>query len=334
MVKYNHGIASETSGAVDEVIKRYVGGLEESVSYLPLRRLRHLRLRDLSVRLGYEIAGGGSWQEVVPVCAAYELENCSSYVINWIFDEKGGAKTRKDVNNLIISGMQLRELAEKVLRDYGLEEIIPSINEIQEAGYRGQYADINLLKVERLEEFTDVKNFMREYEQRCRNLSGVFHGHCLLSGSKLSGNETPILYEIGSMFGEGLQASNDIGDFALPENDLSVLEKPYNDQFSDLKQGKLTLPVYFLLTKTSGEIRKMIRRSIGKDLTPIEREIMIDHFRTTGVFEKCLAHLKEKRKRAKTRLYEGFERSPPRDRISEMLSAITHNKFLNHLKSP
>ncbi|MFH1425671.1 MAG: hypothetical protein ABIG28_03015 [archaeon] len=333
MVRQNHGIAEETSEAVDQVIGKYVADFDESISELPRRRMGHPRLRDLSIRLGYALAGGEDWREVIPVCVAYELENCSSYLINWIFDEKGGEKTKLESDNLITAGMLLRELADVVLRDNGFGDLTPSINEIQVNGYKGQFADNNRLKVENLEEFCSYEDYLREYEQRCEDLSGYFYGHCLLSGSRVAGNEKPVLFGIGKTFGAGLQASNDVGDFALPNSYLDLVEKPYSDQFSDLRQGKLTLPVYLLLTKTDEETGAIVRDCVGKDLSLEKCGEIVEVFRATGGLDDSIAYLREKRKLAKKKLYDNFDRSEARDRIGEMFSAITSNKFLAHLKN-
>src|SRR3989344_8560698 len=130
-----HKLEKQTSKEVDKIIEKYTDGIDPIVSFLPKKRIGHPRLRDFSIRLGYELANGKNWKDIIPVCAAYELENCSSYVINWIFDEKGGIKTKQEINNLIVAGMQLRELAECILRDFHLQEIISTINDIQRAGY-------------------------------------------------------------------------------------------------------------------------------------------------------------------------------------------------------
>lgn len=59
-----------------------------------------------------------------------------------------------------------------------------------------------------------------------------------------------LLYEMGAIYGAATQAANDFGDFALPVQRLSKLEKPYQDQFLDFINGKLTLAVYLMIPKT------------------------------------------------------------------------------------
>jgi len=324
----------ETSSAVDTLIKRYIADLEDTTAQLPAKRIGHPRLRDMSTRLGYELQGGRNWSEIVPIAAAFEFENCSSYVINWIFDEKGGKKSKEEVNNLIVAGMRLRELADKVLRDSNLEKLVSCIHDINFNGYDGQFRDLNMLKVQNMNRYPTDEEFFKAYEERCRLLSGIFHGHCLSSGSHILGAPSQKLYAIGERFGRALQASNDIGDFAIPSKGQETLEKPYNDQFSDFKQGKLTLPTYLLLTRASDDDRKTLESKIGKEeITPSDAQEILDIMSKTRSLKYCLNYLKTKNEEAKRMLYESFPKSPARNLVAQMLTTIVSNKFIYALKS-
>lgn len=328
-----HAISRETSNEVDHVIRRYISDSDPATAELPTKRLGRPRLRDVSIRLGYEVSGGKNWREVVPLCAAFELENCSSYVINWIFDQKGGPKSRQEVNNLIIAGMQLRELSQLVLIDNKLEHLAFTINDIQRDGYRGQYTDLNTLIAENVRDFPSLESFLQAYDERCKNLSGVFHGYCLQSGSVLANNLQPTLYTCGVLFGSGLQASNDLGDFTPPTEDAVVIEKPYSDQFSDLRQGKLTLPVYLLLTRGSEEDKRNIASKIGKiTFTESDCSDVVSRLFSTDSFDECYQRLLSKKKLAKRTLYNTFPRSDARDLIAQMFSSIVCNKFITNLR--
>ncbi len=317
-------VMKETSREADNLIEPCLGTVVEVARALPKSRLGKPRLRGMLVKLGYEIAGGNDWRKVAPLCASYELLNCSSYVINWIFDEKGGDKEKRDKDNLIIGGFQLRETAEKILRERGLEDVVESLSRINRAIYRGQDLDLNVLTLDNLSQFSSYGDFMAYYQRRCHWLSGEFYGQCLLNGSRISGNENQNLYDVGEILGSGLQVSNDLGDFALAERSVEVCEKPYKDQLSDLRQGKLTLPVYLLATRTG------ICESGLKGLPPDEA---IKLLHSTGTFQTCLDYLKHQRKRAKKALYEVFEKSDVRDLLATTLVIIHSNKFITNIKN-
>ncbi len=315
---------NQISAETDKILSPYVREVINEARTLPELRIGKPRLRDVIVRLGYEITGGKDLKSIAPVCASYELLNCSTYIINWIFDEKGGPKSKKEIDNLIIGGFQLRELSERALRENGLESLIESLSTINHTIYTGQDLDLNVLTLSKIDNFDSYEHFIQNYERRCSKLSGEFYGQCLFSGSVISGQENQDLYEIGSMLGTGGQASNDLGDFALPRKDLSVCEKPYKDQLSDLRQGKLTLPVYLLAKRSGIDKEKLV------NLSPEKIIGLLDHTRT---FEDCLDYLKKQQKKAKKKLYESFEKSVPRNLLATALAGILSNKFIVSIKN-
>ncbi|MFH1503153.1 MAG: polyprenyl synthetase family protein [Candidatus Diapherotrites archaeon] len=318
-------VMSETSSEVDKVTSPYLNKIVDIARVLPEARLGRPRLRDMLVRLGYEISGGNNWKDVIPVCASYEFLNCSSYVINWIFDEKGEEKSKGDKDNLIIGGFQLREIAEELLKQDGLEEIVGSLSTINKAIYNGQNLDLNILKLSDIEKFSSYEDFIKHYEMRCHGLSGEFYGQCLLNGSRASGNEDLKLYKIGKILGTGLQASNDLGDFALPKSSISVCEKPYKDQLSDLRQGKLTLPVYLLATKLKIDESKLRKMAPDKVLKLLH---------STGTFKECINYLRDQKRKARKELYNNFEKNGGRNLLASALVAISSNKFIISMKKP
>ncbi len=325
MIRNNYFRAMrQISAETDKILRPSIEGVINEARILPESRIGKPRLRDILVKLGYEITGGRNLNLITPVCASYELLNCSTYIINWIFDEKGGPRTKREIDNLIIGGFQLRELSQRILLENGLENLIESISSINRVIYHGQNLDLNVLTLDKIDNFGSYEDFIRIYEQRCHSLCGEFEGRCLFSGSVVSGKENRDLYEIGRMLGTGSQASNDFGDFALPRKDLFVCEKPYKDQLSDLRQGKLTLPVYLLATR-SGINKEKLVNSPPEEISEL--------LRSTRTFEDCLEYLKEQHKRTKKKLYESFEESATRDLLAETFLGISSNKFITSIRN-
>ncbi len=321
------------SRATDEVIAAYMAPLDAEVSHLPLKRHGHPRLRDLQVRCGYELAGGRDWARALPpLCAALEVLNCSTYVINWMLDEKAGYDSPAHKRGLVIAGFQLRETAQRILHDHGMHDFAPLLAEINHEIYVGQQMDIADLVVARLPEYTDGDRFMAAYRRRCRLLSGVFYGRCFYAGTAAAGAPDDGLFEMGARYGAATQAANDFGDFALPVRRLDKLEKPYQDQFSDFVNGKLTLAVYLMTTRGDDAQRARLAelRAEGvvdeADYRDILR-ILVE----TGAYADCKRYLKDEHKACKAMLY-AHPRSPARDTVAEILVRITSNKFLSQLR--
>ncbi|MDJ1184962.1 polyprenyl synthetase family protein [Roseofilum casamattae] len=324
-------VMTETSQATDELIAHYTEHLSEEVKYLPMKRYGHPRLRDLQIRSGYEINGGKNWKEILPVCASFEILNCSTYVINWFLDEKHGYDTVESKRQLVIAGFQLREIAQQILEDYKLTEIVPLLNKINHQVYLGQRMDIQDMQVSRIDEYPNYEEFLETYQQRCRLLSGVFYGSCFFAGSIMAGEPDRLLYEMGAVYGAATQAANDFGDFALPVQRLSKLEKPYQDQFSDFINGKLTLAVYLMMQRSDPEAQNRLAQLRDKAIGEKEYREILGMLVNQGVYADCVAYLKGEHKRCKTMLYEK-EKTIHRDTIAAILVRITSNKFLSQLR--
>ncbi|MBU1129368.1 MAG: polyprenyl synthetase family protein, partial [Nanoarchaeota archaeon] len=225
------------------------------------------------LRLGYEICGGQDFKKIIPFCAAIEILNVSTYTINRIFDEKGGFWNKNRINNNIISGIIQREIANelilesKKLVNYDTFIRIQKLfNEINKATYFGQYIDLNILRIKKKLPKFDV--YFKNYGQRCYNFGGKFYEIILQIGGLLAnGNEKQIfaLKEFGKLFGTSLQMVNDIGDFVPAEKKpYEEAFKYYQDQYGDLRQGKLTLPIYYMIKYSSIKDKEFIFKMIGK----------------------------------------------------------------------
>ena len=324
-------VMTQTSQATDVLIKKYTENLPQEVQQLPLKRYGHPRLRDLQIRMGYEINGGENWQEIIPVCASFEILNCSTYVINWFLDEKHGYETIDSKRKLVIAGFQLREIAQHILDDYGMAVLIPLLSKINHQVYLGQRMDIHDLQVSRIGEYPDYAQFLTAYQERCRLLSGVFYGSCFFAGSIIAGQPDDLLYEMGAIYGAATQAANDFGDFALPVQRLSKLEKPYQDQFSDFINGKLTLAVYLMTQRANSQERNQLEELRYKGIEENEYREILGILVNKGVYGDCLAYLKQEHKRCKQMLYTK-EKTIHRDLIASILVRITSNKFLSQLR--
>ena len=324
-------LMKETSQAKDLLIAEYTEKLSPEVKHLPMKRHGSPRLRDIQIRTGYEINGGKNWKEIIPVCASFEILNCSTYVINWFLDEKNGYDSTESKRKLVIAGFQLREVAQQILEDHGMTSPLTPLSKINHQVYLGQRMDIHDLQVSRVSEYPDYDQFLAAYQQRCRLLSGVFYGSCFFAGSIVVGQPDELLYEMGAIYGAATQAANDFGDFALPVQRLSKLEKPYQDQFSDFINGKLTLAVYLMHQRSNEQERERLEELRSKTIDENSYREILEILVNKGVYSDCLAYLKHEHKRCKTMLYTK-EKTVHRDTVASILVRITSNKFLSQLR--
>src|SRR6266571_3245832 len=137
---------------------------------------------------------------------------------------------------------------------------------------------------------------------------------CLFSGcgrvagvlSKAPPERVEALAEYGMNLGMAFQIIDDLLDFTASE---SVLGKPVA---SDLKEGKLTLPLIYLLEKNDPAERAMIQTVLEeRDFRTVSREEIIDLLRRGHTLERTRDVAVAYARRAQTAL-QGFSPSPAR----------------------
>jgi octaprenyl-diphosphate synthase len=113
---------------------------------------------------------------------------------------------------------------------------------------------------------------------------------CLFSGcgrvagvlSKAAADRVAALAEYGLNLGMAFQIIDDLLDFTASE---SVLGKPVA---SDLKEGKLTLPLIYLLENRDPQARALIRTVLEeRDFRTVTRDDVIDLLRRGGTLERA-----------------------------------------------
>jgi geranylgeranyl pyrophosphate synthase len=341
----------ETSKTVKPIIEKYsttfyqrYEGIYRSIFYLTSERIKKniFLLKPFLVRLSYELTGGKNWERIAPICAAAELINISSYQANLSFDGKYGLATQDDKSNQFIASMITREMVANIVHDmielisYGqAEKIAHSFAESNKFIYVGQYYDLNVLRLKSFDLSNDFSSYLKLYIERCDYLSGVFSEECAFIGGVLSGardEELSALRAFGRNFGIGLHIVNDIGDL-VPSSMIKVsrLKKRY-DQYSDIKHGKLTLPIMHFLKYGDEVQKKRMLEILGNskisesDLFEITRILIISG---SISFSKKLA--KDYMKKAKNAL-RLFDASHARSLLSVMTSQLRSNKYFATLR--
>lgn len=225
-------------------------------------------------RLAFESAGGKRWERFVSTAAAIEMLNLATYLENLGLDGKGHARSlaqrcdqflaattcREATNRLVAGGLAEPALALEVLR-----LLSRAYSEI----HYGQHQDIHAAATEAFLKDLDLGAFEERYERRCSALSGVFNAIISEIGARLAGANDPTvawLRAFGAHFGTALQIVNDLAD-CTPSHWEDRLEKDYQGNFSDLRNGRLTLgPAHCLFV---AEPASAVRERLGRpDMDP------------------------------------------------------------------
>lgn len=327
---------------INSSLRRFVNKLGPSATYIRLLADQRLTdsamlLRPFLVRLAYEAAGGSDWLTIAPVCAAAELLNISSYQSNLSFDGKHHLASQLDRSNQFIASALTREAAFELIDSLQVMNVKRAQSHFAVSNiqiYIGQHYDLNVLTAKSYDLSINFEQYLSAYRRRCYGLSGAFAEQCGRVGAILANASSHIedsLGTFGQEFGVGLQLVNDVGDFTpTPGIGTDTLRKNY-DCFTDLVEGRLTLPIAYALTHGFSSDREMLWNLIKNcSLTQKEKSIAFECVLRSGAFTYAKRLASEHKKHCKTMLHTLFP-SLARDMLSIMASQLTTNKYFYEL---
>lgn len=291
-----------------EPLKHEQPGLYDIVAHLPRikvgENLRASMLRPTLVVLGWRAVSDGDWQRAIPLAAAVELLNISTYVIDDIFDHcdvrhsEPTVHVRYGAPNAIIAGFILRELAAKTLAVSDFDVATRSrlqdlLVETHYTIYLGQHHDLTLND--------DREVSVEEYLRRTRKITAAFIQNCILCGAIAAVGEEPLeaLRRFGDHYGLAVQLRNDLMDFVVPDQRITHSMGFKGLTHADFKEGKRTLPVIHALAEGTPAQRDRVRALLGrKDLAEAELGEANAILAETGSFRHCCRLVLEHREQA------------------------------------
>jgi geranylgeranyl pyrophosphate synthase len=319
------------------------GKLHARMSELPEARRRKGVLGSTLTYLMFRLHGGRNDFDIVPALMIPELNNIYAYLDNGLLDDKGGIWERSDVRETVseitIASALFRELIEQVVLQLPISDadkikILVSFSECMARSYRGQQLDIEV-GIDAIGLFENDEAYFHWYENKSRLQSAYLYGFSAKLGAILAdAKDTDIdkAETVGQAIGLGLHISNDFGDFAVGDFPGSTGFKDYQDQMADLKNGRLSLPIYYVMKHGTDMERTVFKSMVGRkvltcaDLSEISRIV-----HTSGAFEfgkKCIrGHYNAAKK-----LIACYPKSRERDMLSVMAGVIRTNKYLTALR--
>lgn len=286
-------------------------------------RLKYKLLKPTLFRLVYQYSGGKNFNSIKSVALAFELINISSYQANSSFDNKICAYDKEQKDLQFISSYLTREIANQLILELQIEsqikeQILFEFSKINENIYLAQHLDLNVLTINNYQTYqNNYSLYWKDYKQRCELGSGYFSGSCAKIASIIANKDTQesnLLFDIFNKYGTLLHMINDLGDY-LPNE--KYRNKPYQDNLSDFKNGRLTLPLLLLLNNNS-DIKLFNEDNIVPSILPYliqTKELIVADYKLLKREIKLL------------------KRNQESDMIKILLSTIKSNKFFNILKT-
>lgn len=243
-------------------------------------------LRPFLVRIGYEFSGKCNWESIILACAAIEVFNISTYQSNIAFDSKNSTNSDSLKSNQFVCAMI--SLNKSIQLIYSMEnipkeiicKIIKRIHEVNNDIYFGQSIDINDIHISKIDLSMSIEEYLHNvYFKRCNKLGGSLTSLCLEIGAMLGNINDEIIDKmktIGMLFGTAGQILNDLADFI--EIDKSNSLDNYKEVFSDIKNGKVTLPIFIMLKRNDDHRNNILDILSGvEEIDERKKEIILMH---------------------------------------------------------
>lgn len=338
----------ETSQIVAPIIRNYLKPYEEADSELYKNILFFSKIRfskplqkPALLRLSYELCGGNKFESIAPIAAAIELLNISSYQANSAFDNKLGILNKAQKDSQFIASMISRELSQKIINDLQFidnnitNEIFNSISIINNNVYLAQHFDLNILITDNLEKYLkNEKTYLNDYFKRCYLGSGIFNGQICKIGALLANadnDQKKSLISFGENFGTALQILNDIGDF-IPSGFDKKINRDFQDQLSDIKNGRLTLPLYYSLSTSDGLNLLFLKKIIKEQVVNDEDSYKIFEIILNRSFIKYSKRILNNYTKLAKDSVKIFEKNSKKDMMLILLSIIHTNKYYGAIR--
>jgi len=324
----------ETSRLIDPILKSVISRYIEKeydfyqfYSQIVLKRIGQRFLKPTLFRIVYEMYGGGQFEHLTKIAAAFEFINISSYQANCAFDNKLGTITKEEKDAQFISSMVSREIANEFISNAVIDgevkkTVSDKISLINHNIYLAQHYDLNLLTVDNYPKYEkNEKLFIQNYNNRCYLGSGIFSGVCAYCAALIAGSsekEAVFVSKISELYGTALHKINDIGDY-LPST--SGLNRIYQDCYSDLLNGRLTLPLYLTLKENPDILNEI------KNRDNIENNVELVHKN----IDKIVHSIKNDFVKIK-QLCRKLPNNQERNMFVALLSSLDSNKYYHRLK--
>lgn len=271
-------------------------------------------------------------KDLIKLCTSIELVNWSTYMINWIYDDKSHVEipTIKKKTAVSISG--LLSDAINITSDLGLEYVkeLNKINSIVLTSFKPELETMNITNKDLLEN----KEKYFDYYKKNYAIRGVgeFYSGIIELASMLTKNQNDKKDRLKSIFleyGEYLQTLNCLSDFILEQKVMS--EKDPSNQFSDIKTNTLTPPIFYMYSLSNEEDKKFILNCAGKKITLDNQKKLLRILFETGTYELLSKEIKKKGRELKREI-KSLHLGKAGAGLQQLVTIFESNKIYHFLK--
>ena len=337
----------ETSKIVDETIydildplRQEIPEMYDAVRALPEKRKGLPKSRAHLAREAYTLCKGREDNGWIPLATAVELELNSMYYKNQVFDEKASHSLRnkeRAFGNWLADSYS-RDLAGRLLQESYQDkpQVSGLLRKANIVCAEGFWIDIfdNTYQQTRNLTFNEQ---IALCDERMYKMNASFFEKIATMGAMVANesdsSKISSLSDFGRAYGMGLQSVNDIADFVPPRINSGTTEKTGNDAYSDVKHGKMTYPIIWLLENGSAKDKRVLEEILetGQEAKLPQLEKLTRVLVRSGAINFAKQKVKVYRNQAKHALHKAFSKNE-RKYLSTMCTMFDKNRYYEALK--
>jgi octaprenyl-diphosphate synthase len=222
---------------------------------------------------------GHQGKEIIRYASVMEFIHTASLIHDDIVDNSNLRRGKKTIhskwgsNISVLLGDYLYILSIKLSLNNENSRIIQTLSDITSQMIEGELLEFN-------ESWNFNINEKLYFEIIKKKTASLFAGSCKIAAllAQANNQQERALTEFGLNAGLAFQIIDDLFDFT---SDEKILGKPV---LSDLREGKITLPIIYLLNNHD---RKEIIKYIGKNGEDLDVERIINMVRESGAIDYC-----------------------------------------------
>ncbi|MBR9701908.1 hypothetical protein GOV13_03220 [Candidatus Pacearchaeota archaeon] len=333
---------------VDETIEEFLEqddfGKYKRIIYGPMleKKRGKQKLRSTLTYLSYCAFTGESPQgeidnDLAKLMVSTEFELWSEYMTNWIFDNKGNVRNdpliRKKTAVAIKSFLEdAVRISGQVGKEYAKMVLDSSSNVTKAFVFEFERETTNKRVFEE-----DYEIFLREYKENYA-IPGI--GKTVSLGTDLAAlysnkencSKSKALSDIFVEYGVHLDILNALGDFIIKEGNLTT-DKIASDQFADIRNGIVTLPIWFMYKRSDKEGKKFLLNLVDKEsLNKNEQSKLIKILFETGAYETVSKEIKKNGRKLKKQIKDLKFGNSASSQLQQAMTVLESNKIYHFLK--
>jgi len=289
----------------------------------------------------FEVKTDNKYSNLMPLMTMTEMTMWWSYGLDWIIDQEN-MKFPDEVPEVLIASQYCfseftnfnLELSNSILNSY-----ILLLRRVMESFW----VDGSELKITNYQKFQDPKKFWKLYNIRnMKSIAGVLSPFCFELIAQYFKCNVPKedlskIVKMMTRFGACVQIINDVSDLMIPNPTITSTEKrPVKDYFVDIRDNRLTYPIWLLLNNSKKDNRQLfleiIKSAKNKKYNKGFEKKVFSYIKKKDIMEEIISSLKSEEKHMRKEIDKLNIKNQGIDLLKILSVMITHNKFLVQIK--